>query len=437
MTANQQAQSSNITKFEIFSNRARGKSADVSAGVVMLDYYESILENAVKVSVTITDTGNAISSDDGASSNVSILQGLKLSGFEKVFLEFNDNYDNKIKFNSSNPLYIHKVRNVFSHTEKTVFTLDLITKEFLLNEFLVAEVYARYDGEISANVGKIIKDYLRSSKSFDSDPTANQYNFFGHGKKPLRLCTEVAKYCVPAGAKASAGYFFFETYDGYKFKSIDKLFDKSRGYKSYIYNLTTEVPSGYDGKILSYSANKTIDVQKNLLMGFYGAKLETFNPYDDKFDNTAKVIESEDQEELGGLELPMLGEEFEEFTGVSRRSYKRLEVGTQPSGSSDEQRGKNKEENLKFKDVTVQSSMRYNKVFNLIVTVSIAGDASHRAGDLIHCDFPEQTSNPNKGIDKELSGIYMISDICYHVTPESTITKMNLVRDSYGRQPKK
>jgi len=67
-----------------------------------------------------------------------------------------------------------------------------------------------------------------------------------------------------------------------------------------------------------------------------------------------------------------------------------------------------------------------------MVTITIAGDSSHRAGDLIYCDFPEQ-SGGNPQIDKEISGLYLISDICYHVTPQATYTKMNLIRDSYGR----
>ncbi len=437
MNANKEAQSSNITKFQIFSNRANGKTADVSAGVIMFDYYESILENTIKFCVTITDTGNALDSDDGTGSNVNVLHGLKLSGFEKVHLEFNDNYDNKLVFNDQNPLYISKVRNIYSHSEKTIFTIDLVTKEFLINEFLASEVYQRYDGEISTSVTKILKDYLKTNKDIEADPTSNKYNFFGSGKKPFRLCTELGKYCVPAGVKSSAGYFFFENYDGYKFKSIDKLFDTSRGYKSYIYNLTTLLPPGYDGKILKYNADKIIDVQKNLVMGFYGSRLESFNPYNDKFDTQSKQLLSNEQEELGGYELPKLGSEFEQFGGYSRRSYKRLDVGQAPSGSSEEQARKNQEENLKVNDVTIQSFMRYNKVFNLVLTIFVSGDLSLRAGDLIHCDFPEQSSKKTQDVDKELSGIYMISDICYHATPDRTITKMNLIRDSYGRKSKK
>lgn len=424
-TKNREVLSSNITKFEIFSKQ--GQSSDVSKGIVRFDYYESILDSTVRLSVTIVDTG---------ASEINVMQKLKLSGFEKVLVEFEDNFKNKLKFDSENPLYVSKIRNVYSHTSRVQFTLDLVTKEFLANEFLATEVYTRYDGSPAEAVSKILKDCLKSKKTLDADPTSNKYNVFGMGKKPLRLCVELGKYSVPSGPKSSAGYFFFQTYDGFKFKSIDKLFDESRGYKSYIYNNTTLLPPEYDGKIIRYTADNTIDVQQNLVMGAYGSLLQTRNPYDEKYKDASKIVSNTDQEELGGLDHPQIGSDFQEFKPYSRRSYKRLDVGQAPSGSVSQQVKKATEENLEVNNVTIQASMRFNQVFTLKLTIFIAGDLSHRAGDLIFCDFPEQSNKKTKGMDKELSGIYMISDICYHVTPERTITKMNLVRDSYGRKPK-
>jgi hypothetical protein len=423
MTANKEAQSANIKKFIVYSNRGSG-SCDVSTGVVLFDYYESVLEHTITVSTTIIDTGNAPGSK-------TVLEGLKLSGFEKVELEFEDNYGNVLKFDE---LYISKIRNIFSDRQNAVFTLDIVSKEFLTNQFTNSEVYRRFDGEISESVMRILRDNIKTDKIIDVDTTVNKYNFIGGGKKPFKLATEVAKLSVPSGSSGtSAGYFLFETYDGFKFKSIDKLFEQEPVAK-YIFNGTTLLPPGYDAKILRYDASKTIDVMSNLVMGSYESKIETFDPYTDKF-RTTKQLSSEQQEELGGLESPKLGEGFE---GATRRSYKRMDVGhlPEPANNSNSQLQKATKENLDSNNVLIQSSMRYNQVFTLVLSIVIPGDCSLRAGDLVFCDFPEQGEKETIMADKELSGIYMISDICFHITPSSTLTKMNLVRDSFGRKPR-
>jgi len=55
---------------------------------------------------------------------------------------------------------------------------------------------------------------------------------------------------------------------------------------------------------------------------------------------------------------------------------------------------------------------------------------------MVHCDFPEQSGKKEMIANRELSGIYIISDICHYLTPKACLTKMTLVRDSYGRKPR-
>ena len=44
--------------------------------------------------------------------------------------------------------------------------------------------------------------------------------------------------------------------------------------------------------------------------------------------------------------------------------------------------------NFDFKDTVVQSIMRYNQLFTVKTDITIPGDFSLRAGDIIQCDFP-------------------------------------------------
>ena len=79
--------------------------------------------------------------------------------------------------------------------------------------------------------------------------------------------------------------------------------------------------------------------------------------------------------------------------------------------------------------------MRYNQLFSIKINIKIAGDFTLRAGDMIYCEFPELTTDPNTPVNKGSGGLYMISSLCHNLTPRKTETSLTLVRDSFGRKP--
>ena len=162
--------------------------------------------------------------------------------------------------------------------------------------------------------------------------------------------------------------------------------------------------------------------------------METYNPFTDIFDTAAKVVENAAQKVLGGKDLPLMAEEFIRDYGLeSRRFFRRLDIGELPDGDVDEQVERATDENIDSKNVFMQAAMRYNKLFTIVVTIKVPGDLSLRVGETIKIDLPSQTTEKTERPDKELSGIYMISDICHHLSSDSCLTKMRLVRDSFGR----
>ena len=80
--------------------------------------------------------------------------------------------------------------------------------------------------------------------------------------------------------------------------------------------------------------------------------------------------------------------------------------------------------------------MRYNQLFSAQMTITIPGDFSLHAGDAIFVDTPEIKDNKNDKVDSQQGGLYIISDLCHYISPQDTLTKMNLVRDTFGRKPK-
>ena len=95
-----------------------------------------------------------------------------------------------------------------------------------------------------------------------------------------------------------------------------------------------------------------------------------------------------------------------------------------------------KKKDYDINQITAQAASRYNQLFTIILTIKIAGDFSHRAGDLIFCDFPELSTDRTQVVSGKNSGIYMIANVAQQVDVRTgAYTQLTLVRDSYGRKP--
>lgn len=432
---NQHIKQHNISKFVIYSTDGT-KNCDVTGGFVKLDYTESILENYLKLSVTIVDTGYAVEKDGEL---VGLVEGLNLSGTEYVELKMEDGLGNVLDFSLSEgtALRIIKIKNSLVDNESMIFTLDLATTEYLENKFVDKRLFGSFSGKISDSVRKILTDYLNTEKTLNIENTANSYNFVGkETDTPFYKCTWLGKRSIPTtpGANAkTAGFFFFETYDGFNFKSIERLFNQAE-YKKYIKNDSLLCPQGYNGKILTAEPSIDINVDQKMDIGSYGAKVETINYFDTAYKQST-VSSDEDVFNLGGLELPKFSSEFYTEDGGNRAT--RLFSYFQPIGISQPiTKEKSKEKDYDIESITAQAAIRYNQLYTVMLTIAIAGDLSHRAGDLIYCDFPKQTESKTNTISGRNSGIYMIADLTQHISAKDGIySKMLLVRDSFGRKP--
>ena len=425
------SQSSTIDKFQINSNKSG--EVDLTGGITELRYYESILEPSVRVTVQYTDTGSSYE-------DKTVLEGLPIVGTEQCNIKMKDNADNEIEID----MYVDKVNPISETAKNTVVMLGLVSKEHIQNQLV--RVNKRFDGKLSDHVNEILTNstYIGTEKDVDIEETQNNYNFIGNNKKPFYTCTWLAKKGVPNTTSPgnTAGYFFYETNKGFKFKSIDSLMGQEKKRK-FIFNETPDsrganIPKGYDGKILESSADNSFDVQSKFEGGAYSTRIVLFNP----FDCVYQVVkpnsrDTESNLELGGNELPVLNKEFNQgrTDDFSRTTYMLIDTGTIPTGSTEQQIDKSKEKNFDPANVLNQASMRYNQLFTLTREVTIPGDFGLNAGDTVFIDIPsaekdKNTQNPNQ----EIGGLYIISDLCHLVTVDRCLTKLNLIRDSYGRK---
>lgn len=430
-----------IKSVRIISNKS-GEGVDISSGISLLMYFESILQDTLRVTIRFVDSG------DSTKEGKTVREGLPLVGQERVEIEFEDNNEVSIGADPKLVLYVNKITPVENDTNIELIQIELVSKEFILNEKI--RVNTRYDGKISDHIEDILKNnenYLATEKDLDIEEVKNNFNFIGNNKKPFFMVNALSKKSVPVstGEGESAGYFFYETSNGFHFKSLDTLLDPSKNEKkkSIIYNETPEskgfnIPEGYDMKALEYKLDNRVNVQEKLKLGAYDSKIILFDPFSCFYEVVVSKAENKDTEQSAGAELPVLNNEFERVNGpqknFTRTTYCLVDKGSLPTGDTSEQIDKAEEENFEYINITNQSIRRYNQFYSSKVTITLPGDFSLHVGDAIFVDAPGLSAEKDGGNDQAAGGIYIIADLCHYMTTEATYTKLNLVRDTVGRK---
>ena len=417
-----------ITKADITSNVDTEKSTSLVNGIIRMTYHESILQDSVKAYVVYGDVGNAI---DGKSA----VEGLPIIGTEDFRLEFEDNNEEKIKLDMN----VNNITPVYEDASKNVISLELVSEEFIRNEMGESRCRTRENGLISDSIEKIFTDRLKTEKTLDIEPTANRYNFIGNGRKPFYMLNLLSKQGVPSGSDgSSAGFLFYETSTGYHFKSIEGLFKQEKK-KSYTFNNSTDTqvtPAGYDGKILEHESNTSINVQSKMNMGAYKTKIVLFDAYNCKYEVIEQTAEEVKEDvELAGKDLPKFNSKFDtEKQDYTRTTLYLVDSGTLPDGDTKRQVEGSTLPNFEAVRTLNQSIRRYNQLFSGMMEITIAGDFSLHAGDVIFVDIFSVSAEKDDTLNRESGGLYIIADLCHFLDADATYTKLNLARDSFGRK---
>jgi hypothetical protein len=432
MPASKEAATANL--FEIYSN-SNGKSVDVRTGAPRIEYRESMIDHTIRISAAIVDTGNASSADNSVGKTISASEALKLQGCEKVLFKYTDAAGNVLDFSKDNSLRLsHK--NFETKTFKgSSFIAQIVSKEFFDNKLLENRVTRRYSGKISESVKTILQQDLKTDKTVYCSETLNKFSDFGLRKTPFDVILELQQISIPNVSKArknTAGYFFWQTSKGFHFKSADEIFNATP-VKKYIYNFKVdrEIPAGYDDKILDLSAKRIIDAERQLDYGAFGSVTETFNYATQQYKKDEPLIAENIDKVLAGKDLPNYGEYSKKPTNFFA-SPEAIGMAYGTGDSIDKQLEKSKEENFSVSETISQAIQNYRQRLNFMTEITIPGDFSLHAGDIIQCDLPELATEKTPVRSPKDSGIYMILELCHYISPTQTYTGLVLVRDSFG-----
>ena len=427
----------------ILESNDQQRTVDIRNGTVSVDYYEDIFSPTITAKIKVANTGTSIAPKDNPDGpKQSIYHGLPLRGGERLRMKILDRGEGKLGLDfatdPSKYLFVSSITDVISETQRESFTLNLVSREAITNE--TTRVIKKYNtgSTIDNSVKSILKDILKTDKFSDQsiEKAQNKYGFVGNLRKPFSVLVWLASKSVPVSTgDATAGFVFYQTQDGFNFKSIDKL-SSQEPRATYIESQVNrgDTERNNDFIISDYYTDKNQSLIEKLRLGTYCSQRMFFNPLDFSFTNPSEgkfQFESYSKKikNVGGkkLELPLITDDSNKQLGEipTRILSAVVDIGTMEKDVSTD-------ENADPGKYQAQAIMRYNVLFTQTISMTVPCNTNLRAGDTINCLFPKISKDSGDEFDLDQSGLYMIKELCHHFEPERSFTSMLLIRDTFG-----
>ena len=410
------------SKYNKIELQKKGKDpVELKGGVVSVDYYESLYSPTVTANVMYVDAGGNL--EDDKNKLTSVKEALPITGLEDLFFNIT-NETGELKFIKKDAFKVSKAPVMTRESNRQAVLLSLVSPKMKENND--DPIFDKYKGKISDTVKKILKEKFKISKDkVDIEPTKNGYNFLGKGRGGLDLILDLCKRSVPV--KGDAGFFFYQTKSGFKFKSINELLSQKPDFTLVYFGgfkQDNTEDGGNDNKIMMPPRfEKDQDVMKALKGGVYRSRNIFFDPRTFCYEEVTYDISAKDgiKKTLGGA--PPFADDVKSFT---KTFHHILDVGSLDSNPSTDI-------NNDPRDWQASSVMRYNLLHSQVVHIQIPCNLKLEAGNVVKMDIESTSANKEEGAkDEQQSGNYLILNLCHHFTDRRSITSLTLIRDTYG-----
>ena len=387
---------------------------ELGLGNPIIDYYESIESPSISMTVTFIDIDQVIGREG-------------ITGGEYIDLTVKDGDVDEFKITSKKQkLILNSVRNMITETNKQVATLEFVSVESIINE--TARVNKKYTGNVSETVSKLLtngegsdKKGIQSSKELEKDDALNSYSFVGNLKRPF----DTIQWLCPKTQSSSKdfGFLFYETLDGYVFKSIKSLLEQ----EPITYTQTDKPGDQGFFKILQNNLNQTNDIGMNMRMGMYANRTLYIDIENQTFEEVDFKIS-----QLDLKKPPKLLDGIEDFPT-------RLMLRVNDFGVA--QKGAKKDEVQPLSELAVyqnKSYVRNNLLFSQSINISIPLNTTLRAGNVINIKLPVKKDDEGSKTDSygnertnDPSGKYLVSELRHLIGGGSAETQLKLIRDVF------
>ena len=404
--------------YEVLTISKDGKEVPLQGKTINFNYYESLYSPVVTANMMFVDAGGT--TPDKKENLTSIKDGLPITALEDVKVKIQTKFGTldftKDAFKvTSSPI-------IDQESNRQTVLLNLVNDKEIKNSEI--PIFDRFVGKISDTVKKILLQKLGITMDrIHVESTKNSYGVTGKSRGALNIILDLCRRSVPV--KGDAGYFFFQTQDGFNFKSIDSLLSQESKQK-YIYsgalreNLEN---SDNDFKILmSPKLKKDQDITKALKNGTYVNRNVFFNPQTFEHSEIVFSVDKDGVKKTLGGDLPVKPEDVKGFT---KTNHHILDIGSFET--------QNQNPNNDPREWQATSQMRYNLLHSIIMNIQVPCNTELRAGDIVEIDIESQQDDKvDSPSDEQQSGKYLILHLCHHFDTLRSFTSLTLVRDSYG-----
>jgi len=396
---------------------------DITLGNPIIDYYESIESPSISMTITFIDIDQVIGR-----------KGITGGEYIDVIVKIDDEDADDFKvMHDKQKMMLNSVRNMVTESNKQVATLEFVSVETIVNE--TARLNKKFTGNISQTVLDILTEDEKGIKTkkkvfgpkkeklgetdVEEDRATNSYSFVGNLKRPF----DTIQWLCPKGQSANDdfGFLFYETLDGYHFRSIKSLLEQD----AITYQQTDS--QGLSNKILQNNLNQSNDIGMNMRMGMYANR----TIYVDIENQNTEVVDFKASDIKLNKPATLL-------TGIedypTRLMVRVDDVGVAQVGAAKTD-VQPKSELAKYQN---KSYIRNNLLFSQSLSISIPLNTTLRAGFALDIRLPLKQENGDAAVDSygnersnDPSGRYLIAELRHLIGGGQSETQLKLIRDVF------
>lgn len=372
-------------------------------------------------------------------------------------------------------LKVYRVGPIIRLEKKSQYNIECISQEAYINE--TTNVFGSFK---ELKVSEIVKKLLTDTKVGMKVEKSKYNESFIEETKDKFICvipnmrvfdainwmaTKAVRSQSKSDKKLQAGYIFYENYDGFHFKSFDKIIEDALNFKEYTckrggYKVTHPIYRYYPKKITNDSIdvgviesvtypdvfNHTLAMRNGAFAGLYNtialdvipnSKVTTPKnkqlPYNGVSWNVVDMYDY--QSHLGNINPYKKGEDYKESPTKRPRR-----VRMRPNMIHNWDRPENKDVKLDQGEVTQRTeetavyTLCRKMTFEAIkLQIRVAGNCALHVGNPITVEIPKSISKDGKmEMDDTYTGLYIIAGVRHKIGGDVMHTELVLVKDSLG-----
>lgn len=396
-----------------------GTEIDIYNFFTEINIYENMFSNVLSGDIFIIDSLN-------------LLAQVPIIGQEKLEITYFTpilDKERTLEFN------IYKVSDrVLMRDRCQSYALHFMSKEGIVN--LTKKVSRSYTGLSHNIVEKLVHNELESEKNIFFEESVNNQKIVVPTWSPLKTINWLSK---RSSNGLNASYFFYEDFDGFHFKTFNKIIGDSVAKCKYYYGPTNHRDQG-EGKqgyrkigldqynIETYALKEGRNIASQIKSGLYSGKLVTYdltkkqtNNYELNYhDYHSKITHVDDyllrpnKTDLDGINVSEIPDSNYNYKVISSNQYPSIEDNQFPH------------------DHVLQRDSELSSIGNTRLQIVVPGDSSRRIGDIVDVVLPSpQPQFEENVLDKYISGRYMVTAIRHLIQKDKYTMQLELVKDSY------